>query len=121
MRNIENQVKQGKEIISRHNRADMSVSECMQLMEPIGEKKDADKIHDQFQFFLRGMSGNMDPETLFVNDLGAELHQFIDGIRHRLFISGDRRGGNGLGDAHGKTEPAEQGVRSACDGGPLWI
>lgn len=47
MRNIENQVKQGKEIISRHNRADMSVSECMQLMEPIGEKKDADKIHDQ--------------------------------------------------------------------------
>lgn len=47
MRNIENQVRQGEEIISRHNRADMSVSECMQIMEPIRSQEGAEQISDQ--------------------------------------------------------------------------
>ncbi len=46
MRNIENQVKQGEEIISKHSKADMRQSELEKLLEPIRKEPTMARVYD---------------------------------------------------------------------------
>ena len=52
-----------------------------------------ERMH-QFQLLLARMTGSVNLRERFVNHVRADSEQLIDHTRNRLFIAGNRRGGN---------------------------